>query len=180
MRVLGVDPGTVACGWGVVDEVAGRPRFVAGGVFRPRGTLPQRLAALHAGVAALLAEHLPNCVSLEQSFVGANVQSALRLGEARGSILVAAATAAVDVAEYSPAAIKVAVAGNGRAAKEQMQQMVAHILGVAADLPADQADALGAAICHLNSRRFADLVAVEAALGGGRARRGSGRAGRRR
>lgn len=180
MRVLGVDPGTVACGWGVVDDGAGKPRFVAGGVIRPKGTLPQRLVAIHAAVAAIVAEHLPNCLSLEKSFVGDNVQSALRLGEARGSILVAAAGAGLDVAEYSPAEIKVAVAGNGRAAKEQMQQMVAHILGVAADLPADEADALGAAICHLHSRRFTALVGIEAALGTADARRGARRAGRRR
>ncbi len=179
MRVLGVDPGTVATGWGVVDDGDNCPRFIAGGVIRPRGGLPQRLAAIHEAVGSLVAEHLPSCLSLEKSFVGDNIQSALRLGEARGGILVAAARAGIDIAEYSPAEIKVAVAGSGRATKEQMQQMVAHLLGIEAAIPADEADALGAAICHLHTRRFANLVEVEAALDR-RPRRAGWRAGRRR
>ncbi len=178
MRVLGVDPGTVATGWGVVDEAAGRPRFVAGGVIRPRGTLPQRLAAIQERVRSIIDEHLPSCLSLEKSFVGDNVQTAFRLGEARGAILVAAAAGDLTIAEYSPAEIKVAVAGGGRATKEQMQTMIAHLLGVAVNIQTDQAHALGAAVCHLNSRRFADLVGAEtggAVLRSRRAARGARR-----
>jgi len=158
MRVIGVDPGTVATGWGVVDEVGGRLCFVAGGVVRPRGTLPQRLGHISVELERVLAEFRPNVLSLEKSFVGDNVQTALRLGEARGAILAAVARAGLDVAEYAPAAIKLSVAGGGRATKEQMQRMVGHLLGVEPSFPADQADALGAAICHIHSRRFADLV----------------------
>src|SRR5262245_41055333 len=102
MRVLGVDPGTVATGWGVIDEVDRRLTYVAGGVSRARGPLASRLAHVYANAQRILAEFAPSCVSLEKSFVGDNVQSAFRLGEARGAILVAAAQAGVTVSEYSP------------------------------------------------------------------------------
>jgi len=155
MRVLGVDPGTVATGWGVVEEHTRRLRHVAGGVIRPRGSLAQRLAHVHEQVRRLLDDFAPTCVSLEKTFVGANVQSAFRLGEARGAILVAAAQAGVPVREYSPAEIKLAVVGHGRAVKDQMQTMVIRLLALESVLAADEADALGAAICHLHTQSFA-------------------------
>jgi len=180
MRVLGVDPGTVTTGWGVVDDQGSQIRFVAGGILRAAGALPDRLARIFAGTVDVLATFRPTCMSLEKSFVGENVQSAFRLGEARGAILVAAARAGISVSEYSPAEIKVAVAGQGRAAKDQMQIMVARLLGLTEPIPADEADALAAAICHLHSARFA--AHIDRAVGGvGRTRpRGSGRAARSR
>jgi len=164
MRVLGIDPGTVATGWGVVDRDGHRLAFVAGGVIRARGALPQRLRDMFDRAQELLAEHVPAWVSLEKSFVGENVQSAFRLGEARGAILVAAARADVPVHEYSPAEIKVAVAGHGRASKEQMQLMVARLLGLDGDIGGDQADALGAAICHLHTHEFQARVDQSSAV----------------
>jgi crossover junction endodeoxyribonuclease RuvC len=154
VRVLGVDPGTVATGWGVIEEIDRRLTYVAGGVIRSRGPLPQRLARIYDGIQHALSAFTPAWVSLEKTFVGANVQSAFRLGEARGAILVAAAQAGVPVWEYSPAEIKVAVAGQGRAAKEQMQAMVMRLLSLSSALAADEADALGAAICHLHTHSF--------------------------
>ena len=132
MRVLGVDPGTVATGWGVVERRPRRLAHVASGVIRPRGALAERLAAIYAQVLGGCSGRLRarRCVSLEKTFVGENVQSAFRLGEARGAMLVAAAQARVSVREYSPAEIKVAVVGNGRAEKEQMQTMVIRLLGL--------------------------------------------------
>ncbi len=159
MRVLGVDPGTVATGWGVIDHTEQRLTYVAGGVIRSRGALPQRLAHVYEEACRILAAFAPACVSLEKTFVGENVQSAFRLGEARGAIFVASARAGVPVAEYSPAEIKVAVAGNGRAAKEQMQLMVARLLALSGALAGDEADALGAAICHLHTQTFAARLA---------------------
>jgi crossover junction endodeoxyribonuclease RuvC len=155
MRVLGVDPGTVATGWGVVDAGTQRLAHVAGGVIRPRGPLAERLAHIYEQLQRLLADFEPTCVSLEKTFVGENVQSAFRLGEARGAILVAAAQAGVAVREYSPAEIKVAVVGHGRAEKEQMQTMVTRLLDLRGPLAADEADALGAAICDVHTQRFA-------------------------
>jgi crossover junction endodeoxyribonuclease RuvC len=161
VRVLGVDPGTVATGWGVVEEIDRRPIYVAGGVIRARGPLAKRLARVYEQAQQVLANFAPACISLEKTFVGDNVQSAFRLGEARGAILVAAAQAGIPVQEYSPAEIKVAVAGNGRAAKEQMQVMVKRLLSLDGALAADEADALGAAICHLHTHAFAAQVSSQ-------------------
>jgi len=177
VRVLGVDPGTVATGWGVIDQTGQRLNYVAGGVIRSRGVLPQRLAHVYEEACRVLVEFGPGCVSLEKTFVGENVQSAFRLGEARGVILVASARAGVPVAEYSPAEIKAAVVGNGRAAKEQMQLMVARLLALTGALAGDEADALGAAICHLHTQSFTVRVGeadrrrpAGAFSGGGRVR----------
>jgi crossover junction endodeoxyribonuclease RuvC len=121
-------------------------------------------------VQRILSEFAPHSVSLEKTFVGENVQSAFRLGEARGAILVAAAQAGVVVTEYSPAEIKVAVAGNGRAAKEQMQIMVGRLLALRTALAGDEADALGAAICHLHTHSFAARAGDAAACRSARPR----------
>lgn len=158
VRVLGIDPGTVATGWGVVEEIDRRLVYIAGGVIRSRGALAQRLATIYEHAQRILSDFAPECVSLEKTFVGDNVQSAFRLGEARGAILVAAARAGLTVHEYSPAEIKVAVAGNGRAAKEQMQLMVGRLLHLTDTVASDEADALGAAICHLHTQAFVSQV----------------------
>lgn len=158
MRVLGIDPGTVATGWGVIDEADRRLTYVGSGVIRARGPLAQRLRRIYEEIQRILLEFTPAWVSLEKTFVGENVQSAFRLGEARGAILVAAAQAGLSVQEYSPAEIKVAVAGSGRAAKAQMQAMVERLLALESHLATDEADALGAAICHLHTHSFHALV----------------------
>lgn len=158
-RVLGIDPGTVCTGWGVVEEIARSLRYVAGGVIRPRGSRPDRLAVIHRSLQQICERFHPQVVVIEQTFVGQNIQTAFRLGEARGAVMVAAAQAGRVVVEYAPAAIKVAVAGNGRATKQQMQAMVERLLALAAPVAADEADALGAAICHLHTQRFLTVVA---------------------
>jgi crossover junction endodeoxyribonuclease RuvC len=158
MRVLGIDPGTVATGWGVVDAGHSRLRRVASGVIRTRGVLPVRLARIYDETCRVLDDYEPAWLSLEKPFVGANVQSAFRLGEARGAILAAAARAGVRVHEYSPAEIKVAVAGTGRAVKEQVTIMVQRLLAIDGGLAEDEADALGAAICHVHTRHDAAHV----------------------
>jgi crossover junction endodeoxyribonuclease RuvC len=158
MRVLGIDPGTVATGWGIIDEAGNSLRYVTGGVLRARGSLASRLNVIFEGIRQVLVEHRPACVGLEKTFVGENVQSAFRLGEARGVILLASEMAGVRVVEYAPAEVKVAVAGQGRATKDQMQLMVRRLLGISNDLAPDEADALGVAICHLHTQRFRDTV----------------------
>jgi len=157
MRVLGIDPGTVATGWGVIDAAHSRLRRVDSGVIRTRGALPMRLARIYDETRRVLDAYEPAWLSLEKPFVGVNVQSAFRLGEARGAILAAAAHAGVQVHEYSPAEIKVAVAGTGRAVKEQVATMVQRLLAIDGGLAEDEADALGAAICHVHSRHGAAL-----------------------
>ena len=154
MRIFGIDPGSVRTGFGCIERVGSRHALVVCGSLSgpPRSTFPDKLKAIHAGLAALLAEHRPDCVAIEDIFHASNARSALKLGEARGIALLAAAEAGVPVAAYAPAAIKRAIVGYGRAEKHQVQQMVKLLLGLdAPPSPHDVADALAVALCHLQS-----------------------------
>lgn len=166
-RVLGVDPGTVVTGWGVVNGDGQSARHIASGVIRARGSRAERLASIHREMCDVCAKYSPVAVSLEKTFVGDNVQSAFRLGEARGAVMVAAAGVGLPVIEYSPAEIKLAVAGSGRAAKAQMQAMVGRLLGLDSPLAEDEADALGAALCHVHTGRFHSAIARQVSSFGG-------------
>jgi crossover junction endodeoxyribonuclease RuvC len=151
VKVLGIDPGTAACGYGIVHESGGRIRQVDHGWWRtPARERPElRLKTIFEGVQALIAEHEPDGVALEESFVGADARTALSVGQARGAVLVAAACAGVECSEYAPARVKQAVCGYGRAEKAQVQRMVRAILGMdAIPTPNHAADALAVAICH--------------------------------
>jgi crossover junction endodeoxyribonuclease RuvC len=151
VKVVGIDPGTAACGFGIVHESGGRLRALAHGCWSTRaGEAPAlRLKTIYDGVAALIAEHAPDAVALEESFVGADARIALSVGQARGAVLVAAANAGVACAEYAPARVKQAVCGYGRAEKSQVQRMVRTILSLEAPpTPNHAADALAVAICH--------------------------------
>ena len=156
VKVLGIDPGTAACGYGIVHESDGRHgakalrAIVHGQWWTSARERPQdRLLTIFEGVQALIAEHAPDAVALEESFVGADARIALFVGQARGAVLVAAASAGVDCTEYAPARVKQAVCGYGRAEKGQMQRMVRMILGLdATPSSSHAADALAVAICH--------------------------------
>lgn len=151
MKVLGIDPGTAACGYGIVVEGGGRIRSIDHGWWQtPAGERPElRLRTIFDHVQALIAEHAPAAVALEESFVGADARTALSVGQARGAVLVAAACAGVDCTEYAPARVKQAVCGYGRAEKAQVQRMVRTILALdALPTPHHAADALAVAICH--------------------------------
>jgi crossover junction endodeoxyribonuclease RuvC len=151
VKVLGIDPGTAACGYGIVHESDGRLRALAHGWWRTRAAeRPEaRLRTIFEGVAGLLQEHEPDAVVLEESYVGADARIALSVGQARGVVLLAGALAGVDCAEYAPARVKQAVCGYGRADKEQVQRMVRAILALdALPKPHHAADALAVAICH--------------------------------
>ncbi len=157
-RILGIDPGTVVAGWGVIDDFGSSSRHVASGIIRLSGARAQRLARLHAVVSTLIASHAPAILALEKNFVGENVQSAFRIGEARGVVIAAAATAGMDVSEYAPATIKSAVTGSGRATKVQVQRMIATLLAAGTDLSPDQADALAVALCHAHAGRLGAVL----------------------
>jgi crossover junction endodeoxyribonuclease RuvC len=151
VKVLGIDPGTAACGYGIVHESGGRIRQVVHGWWQtPARERPElRLKTIFEGVQALIAEHEPDGVALEESFVGADARTALSVGQARGAVLVAAACAGVECTEYAPARVKQAVCGYGRAEKAQVQRMVRAILAMdALPTPNHAADALAVAICH--------------------------------
>jgi crossover junction endodeoxyribonuclease RuvC len=151
VRVLGIDPGTAACGYAIVHERDGRLRALAHGWWQtPARERPElRLRTIFEGVEELVEEYLPDAVVLEESFVGADARTALSVGQARGAVLVAAALAGVECAEYAPARVKQAVCGYGRAEKAQVQRMVQAILGLTEPPSSTHAaDALAVAICH--------------------------------
>jgi len=160
VKVLGIDPGTAACGYGIVHESDGRLRATVHGWWStPAGSPPeQRLKTLFDGVAALIAEHAPDAVALEESYVGADARIALSVGQARGAVLVACAAGGVEAAEYAPALVKQAVCGYGRADKAQVARMVKLVLGVEVRNN-HAADALAVAICHATAPRLSQVIA---------------------
>ena len=153
MRVLGIDPGTAVLGFGVVETGAGRhPRLLECGTLTtpPRDPLPTRLRLIHEGITALLARHQPDAVAVESAFYGKNVRTTVVLSHARGVILLAAEQRGLPVAEYSPAQVKKTIVGRGAALKPQVGYMVAQLLRLkSAPAPADAADGVAVALCHL-------------------------------
>jgi crossover junction endodeoxyribonuclease RuvC len=163
VRIFGIDPGSARTGYGCLDTDGTRHRLVSCGVLAmsSKATLPVRLAAIHAGLSTLLGTSGADCVVIENLFHARNVRSALVLGHARGVAVLAAVEAGLPVVEYTPAEIKQAVVGYGRAEKTQVQQMVKLLLGLAsAPAPHDAADALAVALCHAHSARAAALGAA--------------------
>ncbi|HUW58861.1 MAG TPA: crossover junction endodeoxyribonuclease RuvC [Planctomycetota bacterium] len=151
MRVIGIDPGTLVCGWGVIDAEGSRMKAVQFGAVRVKDdmTFPERLVHIHRGLAEVIREHRPEAAAVERLFVGKNVKSAMRTGEGRGIAVLTAALEGLPVHEYTPAEVKKAVATTGRAHKTQVQEMVRIILGLEKiPKPQDAADALAIAICH--------------------------------
>lgn len=151
MRVLGVDPGARATGYGVVDRSTGELRLVECGVVRPTATLPlaSRLAEIHTGLVDVIERHSPSCMAVEDVFYGRNARTAAVLGHARGVILMTAASHHIEVAEYAATEVKKAVTGHGQATKTQVAYMVQKLLGLAEPpAPADAADGCATAICH--------------------------------
>ena len=154
MFVLGIDPGLSATGYALVISTASSMQPVSAGVIRTDPALPmsERLAELYADLEALISEHRPDEVAIERVFVNRNLQTAEGVGRASGVALLAAARAGLAVHEYTPSAVKKAIVGVGTASKQQVQELVARRLGLqAAPTPADAADALAIAMCHLQS-----------------------------
>jgi crossover junction endodeoxyribonuclease RuvC len=155
VRVLGVDPGTVVTGWGVIDTHGGALRHVASGTIRAgRGDLAGRLALIYQRLCAIAQEHAPDCSSLERNFLARNVQSAFRLGEARGVAMAAAAFSGLPLTEYTPATVKKAVTGHGSAEKAAVQRAMGRLLALSRPLAIDEADALAVAACHVFKSGF--------------------------
>jgi crossover junction endodeoxyribonuclease RuvC len=157
VRVIGIDPGTLVAGYGVVDCVGFRMRPVCFGAVRVRRdmTHPERLAFIHEGLLKVIREHRPGEAAIERLFVGKSVKSAMVTGEGRGIAVLSAALERLPVFEYTPAEVKKAVVGVGAAHKTQVQQMVRIILGMEeVPRPQDAADALAVAICHCQRLRL--------------------------
>jgi crossover junction endodeoxyribonuclease RuvC len=162
VRIFGIDPGSERTGYGCVDTDFTRHRILVCGavVAPPSASFPDKLLHIHQRLSTLMREHRPDCVAIENLFHAVNVKSALKLGHARGVAMLAAVEAGVPVVEYTPAEIKRAVVGYGRAEKAQVQQMVKVMLQLAEPPePHDAADALAVAICHAHSASFAAKLA---------------------
>ena len=153
MRVLGIDPGSETTGWGVIEGDARRYSLVEYGALRApaRLSFAARLLKISEELEAVIARLAPDVSAVEEAFFAANVKTALRLGQARGVVLLAAARAGLEIAEYSPRLVKQTVVGYGAAEKHQVQEMVRLLLKLQnAPQPHDAADALALAICHLH------------------------------
>lgn len=153
--VLGLDPGSIRTGWGVVELNGQTARCIGAGVIRVREKAPiaERLHAIHVGVTEVIAAHKPQTVAVEDIFFAKFPQAALMLGHARGVVLLAAAQASLSVSAYPPAVVKRAVVGAGRAEKSQVAMLVGALLGLR-ELPAEDAtDALAVALTHLQILR---------------------------
>ena len=162
MKVLGIDPGTAACGYGIVQHDGEHLRAIDFGWWSTSAADPthQRLIMIFERVEALIELHAPDAVVLEESFVGADARIALSVGQARGAVLVASARAGADCAEYSPAMVKKAVCGHGGAEKAQVQRIVKAILSLdTLPTPHHAADALAVAICHALAPPLLKMVA---------------------
>lgn len=167
MKLLGLDPGLRTTGWGIIEVVDNRMRTVADGAVRSDDRLPlaRRLATLYEGIAAVISEFAPDEAAVEETFVNRNPQSTLKLGQARGVVLLAPALAGLPVSEYAATLVKKSVVGTGHAAKEQVGAMIRVLLPGCLAASADAADALAVAICHAHHRATARRLAV-AAVGG--------------
>lgn len=179
LRILGIDPGLTRCGLGVVEGPAGRPTFVSGEVFSTAADDPvdQRLHRLHRAVTGAIGAHRPQQVAVERVLFSRNVRTAMATGQAAGVCLLAAAEAGLPVVSYTPTEVKLAVAGHGGADKDAVARMVGAQLRLPeAPRPADLADALAIALCHLGRAQLAGRASASAATAG--AQRGwSGRGG---
>lgn len=167
-RILGIDPGSRITGFGIVEIEAGQCRYVTSGCIRVQPTsLAEKLQQIYDNLSEVIRQYHPTEAAIEQVFMAKNADSALKLGQARGVAIVAAATHALSVAEYSARQIKQAVVGHGGADKSQVQHMVMSLLQLSAKPQADAADGLAVALCHANT-----MQSLIAQLGANKRRRG--------
>jgi crossover junction endodeoxyribonuclease RuvC len=154
--ILGIDPGSVIAGYGVIRVEGDEPSAVKWGVLRARKSdpLPKRLLTIHRSIIELIDTFAPQAVAVERAFYGNNVKALMAMGQSVGVVLLASAEREVDVFEYTPREVKKAVVGNGGASKEQIQRMVCAILNLnRSEEPLDATDALAVALCHENRTR---------------------------
>ena len=163
MIILGIDPGSRITGYGLIRKEGNRLMHLENGAIwtDTAQDFPVRLGQIFRGVAEIIDRHAPDAVAVENIFFSNNVQSALKLGQARGAAVVACVTQRLPVYEYTALQVKQAVVGHGKAAKEQVQQMVKVLLNLAEPAQADASDALAVAICHANSINLAKRLKVQ-------------------
>lgn len=166
MKILGIDPGSRRTGYGIVQVRGDQAVLIAAGVVNcVHKSFPERLGKIFSGLEEIIAKHGPNEVAVETVFVSHNVNSALKLGQARGAAICAAIAAGLPVSEYAPRAIKQAMVGKGSADKDQVQHMVRILLGHTEKLEEDAADALAVALCHQHTRQTLDRLQAASGTG---------------
>lgn len=171
LRILGIDPGLRITGFGVIEQTGQHLTYITSGCVRSgEGALPERIRVLLEGLQAVISEHRPQCVAVEQVFVNVNPHSTLLLGQARGAAICAAVLHALPVAEYTALQVKQAVVGGGKASKQQVQAMVRRLLKLPGDPSTDAADALACAICHAHGGHGYGGVGIGRRRRGGRLR----------
>ena len=170
IRILGIDPGSRMTGYGVIEVRGRRPLYIASGCVRMEDeNFPERLRTIFEGLGEVVDRYRPTEIAIEKVFVQRNVDSALKLGQARGAAICAVVSRALPVAEYSPTQIKQALVGRGAAAKEQVQHMVKTLLQLVESPQVDAADALACALCHCHtSQTLGQLPAAVQGMRGGR------------
>lgn len=161
LRILGIDPGSRVTGYGIIDAQGNDAVYVSSGCIRlGKGEIADRLGQIYGDLQTLIQTHRPQVMAIEQVFVSQNVNSALKLGQARGAAICSGASAGLPVSEYTPTQIKQTISGTGRAAKQQIQHMVKILLKVQGDIAEDAADALAVALTHA---RFMQTPGAKAA-----------------
>jgi len=169
-RILGIDPGLRITGFGIIDRRGSKLAYVSSGCVKTNesASLPERIGTILDGIAQVIAAHSPQQAAIEKVFVNVNPQSTLLLGQARGAAIAALVTASLPVAEYTALQIKQAVVGQGKAAKEQVQNMVMRLLQLPGEPSPDAADALACAICHAHGGQLGALSTAGFRVRGGR------------
>jgi crossover junction endodeoxyribonuclease RuvC len=162
IRIMGIDPGLRITGFGIIDKVGQKLAYVASGCVKTKeaDSLPERIKTVLAGIGEVIALHRPQEAAVEKVFVNVNPQSTLLLGQARGAAISALVGAGLPVAEYTALQVKQAVVGHGKAAKEQVQQMVMRLLALPGAPSPDAADALACAICHAHGGQGLGAIAT--------------------
>jgi len=168
-RILGIDPGSTITGFSVIEGGATPSLCVIDCIRLPRIDFPARLGLIFERLTEIIIEYQPDQMAIENVFVSRNAASALKLGQARGAAICAAAARHIPVSEYTPTQVKQAIVGRGHADKQQVQHMVGMLLGIAGPLQADAADAAGVAICHAHHARTASRMRVAVTTTGRRA-----------
>lgn len=163
MRVIGIDPGSRVCGFGVLEARNGSIAYIASGSIAPKSTLElsERLKVIYDGLVNVISEHRPEAISIEDIFFAKNARSAIKLGQARGVALLAASSSGIKIHEYSPTKVKLALTGRGRANKTEMQKMLCTLLGVSEFDSPDASDAVAIALCHIHLSRIESRLGAD-------------------
>ena len=163
MIILGIDPGSRITGYGLIENHANRLHYIDSGCLKIKGdNLAQKLGYIFQHLSEVISQHQPQQMSIESVFMHKNVDSALKLGQARGAAICAGYQAGLDVFEYAPREIKLAIVGKGGAQKEQVKHMVCHLLSLKQELQMDESDALAIALCHAQHQSMEDRTGIPA------------------